>query len=138
MRRCLCIVGIAALFCSDEYAPDSPYTSSSFLRKQESHNVVCDNSPIRPRFPVTPEDHSCEGRNLTVSCATIRQFAPDSPFPRKTIPAKAGISQPCAANGGVTKAAMPPMTKRFLPTQEWSVSGRECVGDFGDCADTTL
>ena len=46
-----------------------------------------------PPILVPPEDHSCEGRNLTVSCATIRQFAPDSPFPRKTIPAKAGISQ---------------------------------------------
>ena len=72
---------------------NSPSPGRPFLRRQESHSVVCDNSPIRPRFPVPPEDHSCEGRNLTMSCATIRQFAPDSPSPRKTIPAKAGISQ---------------------------------------------
>ena len=26
---------------------------------------------------------------------------------------------------------MPPMAKRFLPTQEWSVWGRECVWNFG-------
>ena len=43
--------------------------------------------------PVHPRDHSCEGRNLTVSCVTIRRFAADSPFPPQTIPAKAGISQ---------------------------------------------
>ena len=26
---------------------------------------------------------------------------------------------------------MPPMAKRFLPTQEWSVSGRKCIGKYG-------
>ena len=179
-----------------QFADSPPILRSSgrpFLRRQESHNVVCDNSPIRSRFPVPPEDHSCEGRNLTMSCATIRQFAPDSPLPRKTIPAKAGISQcrvrqfadsppiprppedhscegrnltvscatirrfapdspsprktipakagislSCAANGGVTKAAMPPMAKRFLLSQEWSSGGRECVGVFCRYLHTTL
>ena len=32
---------------------------------------------------------------------TIAKYAHTLPFPPKTIPAKAGISQPCAANGGV-------------------------------------
>ena len=37
-----------------------------------------------------------------------RQICLYTPVPRKTIPAKAGISQLCAAKGGVIKAAMPP------------------------------
>ena len=55
--------------------------------------VAHNQSQNPPTTPRSPRDHSCEGRNLTVSCATIRQIRPRFPVPRKTIPAKAGISQ---------------------------------------------
>ena len=34
---------------------------------------------IRPQFPVSQADHSCVGRNLTVSCATICRIRPQFP-----------------------------------------------------------
>ena len=49
------------------------------------------NCQNRPRFPFPPQDHSCEGRNLTVQCIQISANPPQSPVPHKTIPAKAGI-----------------------------------------------
>ena len=60
-------------------------------------------SPIHSRSSL---DHSCVGRNLTVSCATIR-----------------------AAFGGFY-AALPHMVVRFLPTQEWSTGGRGLSTDW--------
>ena len=98
-----------------------------FLRRQESHSVVCHNSPIRPRFPVPPEDHSCEGRNLKVSCATIRRFAPDSPFPRKTIPTKAGISQ-CRVPQFADSLPIP------IPPEDHSCEGRNLIAMGGIAA----
>ena len=74
-------------------ANNSPSPGRPFLRKQESHSVVCHNLANSPTIPRPQVDHSCEGRNLTVSCATIRRIRPQFPVPRKTIPAKAGISK---------------------------------------------
>ena len=68
--------------------------------------------------------------NYQIVARTVAKNPPHTPVHPQTIPAKAGISQSCAANGGVIKAAMPPMAMRFLPTQEWSVGGRGIVGGF--------
>ena len=86
-------------------APDSHSPRRPFLRRQESHSVVpptiaksvpdshsppqtipakagisqcrvCNNAKNPSPIPVPPVDHSCEGRNLTVSC---RQQSPNSP-----------------------------------------------------------
>ena len=82
---------------------------------------------------------------------TMPKYAHTLPFPPQTIPAKAGISQPYAANGGVSYAAgdnnaaigdnwhaacggfyvaLPPFIVRFLPTQEWSTCVRDIVDGF--------
>ena len=64
-----------------------------FLRRQESHSVVCHNAKNPPTNHNPQADHSCVGRNLTVSCATIPKIHQQTIIPKQTIPAKAGISQ---------------------------------------------
>ena len=101
-------------------AHNHPSPSRPFLRKQESHSVVSAQSPNPPTIPVPHKtipakagisqcrirtianpptitrpqvDHSCESRNLTVSYPHNHQIRQQSPVPKQTIPAKAGISQ---------------------------------------------
>ena len=84
---------------------------------------------LRAYFGIVAAALSPNRRPDKLSPPTKTPIRKQSPVPPQTIPAKAGISQPHAANGGVTKAAMPPTAKRFLPTQEWSCGGRGIVGD---------
>ena len=58
---------------SPKSADNSPYTSRPFLRRQESHSVVSAQLPNPPPIPIPPEDHSCEGRNLTIVCRQRRR-----------------------------------------------------------------
>ena len=120
-----------------------------FLRRQESHSVVPQTTPNPPTIPRPQVDHSCVGRNLTVSCATIRRIRPRFPVPHKTIPAKAGIY---SLQGGIAALITPPLAAHDceIPAYagmvfrgEW-----ESVADlanwclrrrtFGDFAYTTL
>ena len=98
-------------------SPDSHSPHRPFLRKQESHSAVHTISPNSPPIPIPHTDHSCEGRNLTVSCIQYRQIRPRFPFPTQTIPAKARISQSWA-----TTMPNPPAHSR--PPVDHSCVGR--------------
>ena len=138
-------------------AHNSPFPHRPFLRRQESHSAVHAISPNPPPIPIPPQlipakagISQCSvpqfAKYAAIPLSPIRPFLrrqeshsvvhtispnpPPIPIPPQTIPAKAGISQSCAANGGVIKAAMPPMAMRFLLSQEWSSGEREYVCVF--------
>ena len=81
--------------------PTNPHSPTRpFLRRQESQvhgrqrrfsqaaaTIGDNNTKIRPQTPVPPEDHSCVGRNLTVSYMHNTKIRRRFPFPHKTIPA---------------------------------------------------
>ena len=94
--------------------PPSPHRP--FLRRQESHSVVnANNAKIHTHFrppailrPKYAHDSHSPGRPFlrrqeshSVMRATITKNPPHTPVHPQTIPAKAGISQSCAAHGGV-------------------------------------
>ena len=96
------------------------------------------NCQNRPRFPFPPQDHSCEGRNLTVQCIQISANPPQSPVPHKTIPAKAGIYfkhvPPTAASlrrtGNGDNSANCGTRHCEIPAYAGMVcGGTECIGD---------
>ena len=56
------------------FADTFPFTRGPFLRRQESHSVVPATIGKNPHtHSRSPRDHSCVGRNLTVSCRQMRQ-----------------------------------------------------------------
>ena len=97
-------------------APDSHSPHRPFLRRQESHSVVHTNIGKSPTNLRPPQDHSCEGRNLIAICRQRRRLL----------------------GGGRGMATIKRIvahdTVRFLPTQEWSRGGRECIAkNTPDC-----
>ena len=109
--------------------PHNPVPTQTIPAKAGISQPCATTMPNPPTHSRSPTDHSCEGRNLTTMCNNnaksahtlpfphrpflrrqeshnhVRQqcqIRPHTPVPPQTIPAKAGISQPCAANGGVS------------------------------------
>ena len=132
-------------------AHNPPSPSRPFLRKQESHSVVSAQSPKSTDTFRSPRDHSCVGRNLTVSCPHNHQIRQQSSVPQVDhscesrnglwengsvcayftdictrhceIPAFAGM---VCGKTEVCVHILPLFahdTVRFLPSQEWSRGG---------------
>ena len=92
----------------------------------------------RPQFSCTQAAHSCVGGNLTVS---YRQITPKSHTSSSFLRRQESLSHlpPTAvsilAEWRILADCCRYDTVRFLPSQEWSVGGRECAGVFWHCAE---
>ena len=123
---------------SQEWSTCVREIGGEFWRQCGRQLAAADNNAVfRPQFHRPTQDHSCVGRNLTVSCPTIRQNPPQSPHsPRKSFLRQQESRKhlpPTAASQAATMRTTtmpkitnkPPYTSRpFLRKQESHSHGR--------------
>ena len=101
------------------------------FRRQNTPPIPHSPAKIHPQISRTQVDHSCEGRNLTMSCPTTPKSTNNLPYTSRPFLRRQESIQTWAASPPKLRRLWRHTIVRFLPTQEWSSVGRKCAGIFG-------